>query len=60
MKFFLVFVPLKKPLVATLSETCALTCRTNVAEKDMTITNLSKTLRSLWSHSSVFALEKEL
>ena len=45
--------------MATLSETCALTCRTNVAEKGMAIPNLSETLRLLWLHSSVFALEKE-
>ena len=36
MQIFQIFLPLKKPLVATLSKTCALTARTNVAEKDMT------------------------
>ena len=52
------FLPLKEPLVAKLSETCVHTSRTNVAEKGMTIPNLSETLRLLLSHSSVFALEK--
>ena len=55
---FQVFLPLKEPLVAKLSETCVHTSRTNVAEKGMTIPNLSETLRLLLSHSSVFALEK--
>ena len=55
---FQVFLPLKEPLVAKLSETCVHTSRTNVAEKGMTISNLSETLRLLLSHSSVFALEK--
>ena len=54
----MIFLPLKEPLVPTLSETCALTSRTNVAEKGITIVNLSETLRLLWSHSSVFALKK--
>ena len=57
-KMFQVFLPLKEPLVAKLSETCVHTSRTNVAEKGMTIPNLSETLRLLLSHSSVFALEK--
>ena len=55
---FQVFLPLKEPLVAKLSETCVHPSRTNVAEKGMTIPNLSETLRLLLSHSSVFALEK--
>ena len=54
-----VFLPLKESLVATFSEACALTCRINVAEKDIAIPNLLQTLRLFWSHSSVFALEKE-
>ena len=38
------FLPLKEILVAMLSETCALSFRTNVAEKCMTIPILSETL----------------
>ena len=53
-------MPLKEPSVATLSETGALTSRTNVAEKGMSITNFLETLTLLWPHSSVFALEKNL
>ena len=60
MQIFQVFLPLKEPLVAPLSETCALISRTNVAEKGMTNRNLSETLRLLWSHSSVLALKKSL
>ena len=44
--------------MATLSKTCALTSRTKVAQKGMTIPNLSETLRLLWWHSSVYALQK--
>ena len=40
--------------MATLSETCALTSRSNIAEKGMSIQNLSETLRLLWSHFSVY------
>ena len=54
-----VFLPLKESLVATFSEAYALTCRINVAEKDIAIPNLSQTLRLLWSHCSIFALENE-
>ena len=39
MQIFKVSLPLKEPLVATLSETCAITTRTNVPEKGITITN---------------------
>ena len=53
------FFTSKEPLVATLSETFALTSRTNVAEKAMIIPNLSKILRLLWLYSSVLALEKK-
>ena len=53
-------MPLKEPLVATLSETCALTSRANVAEKGMSIPNFLETLTLLWPHSSVFALGKNL
>ena len=45
MQILQVFLPLKEPLVASLNETCALTSETNVAKKDMTIPNLSKTIR---------------
>ena len=52
-------LPLKEAFMATLSETCTLTSRANVAGKGMTIPNLSDTLRLFWSHSSVFALEEK-
>ena len=58
MQFFQVFLPLKWHLMATLSETCAVTSRENVAEKGITIWNCSETLRLLWLLSSVFDLEK--
>ena len=48
---FRVFLPLKKSLVVTLSETCTLISRTNVAKKGMTIPKLSETLRLLYSKS---------
>ena len=51
MQIFQVYLPLKEPLVATLSETFALTAITNVAEKGMTIPNLSETLRLVCSKS---------
>ena len=51
MQIFQGFLPVKEPLVATLSKTCTLTARTNVAEKGMTIPNLSETLRLLCSKS---------
>ena len=44
--------------MTTLSKTWALTSRTKVAQKGMTIPNLSETLRLLWWHSSVYALQK--
>ena len=59
MLIFLVFLPLKKHFFSTLSENYALTSRTNIAEKGMTILNLSETFRLLWSHSYVFAIEKK-
>ena len=59
MQVFSGFLSLKEPLLATLSETCALISRTNVAEKGVIIPNLSETLRLLRSHSFVFALEKK-
>ena len=51
MQIFQVFLPLKEPLVATLTKTCVLISRTNVAEKGMTAPNLSETLRLLCSKS---------
>ena len=48
-----VFLPLKEPLVATLGETCALTSGANDHSE------LSETFRLLWSHSTVFTLEKK-
>ena len=44
-KLFRFFYLLKKPSVATLNETYALTSRTNVAKKGMIIPTLSETLR---------------
>ena len=49
---FSVFLPLKEPVMANLSETCALVSRTNVAEEGVAIPNLSERLRLLSSHSS--------
>ena len=51
MQIFQVFLPLEEPLVATLSKTCAFISRTNVAEKGMTVLNLSEALRLLCSKS---------
>ena len=59
MQIFEFLLPLKYPLVTTLSETCKITSRKNVAEKGMTIPNLSETIRLLWLYSSVSALEKK-
>ena len=47
MQFCQVFLPPKEPLVATLNKTFALTSRTSVAKKGMTVPNLSETLRLL-------------
>ena len=60
MQNFQGFFPLKETLVDTLSETCALTSRTDIAEKGMNIPNLSETLRLFRLQFSVFALEKSL
>ena len=51
MQIFQVFLPLKEPLVATLSKTCASISRRNIAEKGMTVPNLSETLTLLFSKS---------
>ena len=50
MQIFRVFLPLKEPLVATLTE-IMYTSTINVAEKGMTIAILSKTFRLLCSKS---------
>ena len=47
MEIFEFLLPLKYPLATTLSETCKITSRKNVAEKGMTIPNLSETIRLL-------------
>ena len=44
--------------MATFSESRAPTSRNNVAEQGIVMPNLLETLQSLWSHSSIFALEK--
>ena len=60
MQNFQGFFPLKETLVDTLGETCTLTSRSDIAEKDMNIPNLSETLRLFRLHSFVFDLEKSL
>ena len=45
-------------LVTTFNDTCELTFTKFVAEKDIDVRNRSETFRLLWSHSSVFVLEK--
>ena len=55
---FRVILPLQEPLVATFSEPRAPTSRKYVTELGIIMPNLSETLQSLWSHFSVFALEK--
>ena len=52
------FLPLRDPLVATFSETCAPTSRKYVAEQGIVMLNWSKHFKTFWSHSSIFALEK--
>ena len=44
MQLFQVFLPLKEPLMTTLSGTCALTSTANIAEKDVTISKYQKHL----------------
>ena len=51
------FLPLKKPLVATLSETCALTFRKYVAEDTKSNPKQFKSYKLPCLHSSVLALE---
>ena len=45
--------------MANFNETRAPTSRKYVAEQDIILTSLSGTLQFPWSHSSVFALEKQ-
>ena len=45
--------------MATFSETHATTSRKDVAEQYIVMSNWSKTFQTFWSHSSVFALEKQ-
>ena len=54
------FLPLKEYLVATFSETCALTFRKSFFEKGISIPNLLDKLQLFFSYFSVFALEKKL
>ena len=53
------FLPLKETLVATFNETRAPTSRKYVAGQGKVMSNRSKTFRTFWFHSSVFALEKQ-
>ena len=50
---------MKQALVTTFNETGAPTSRKYVAEQDIVMANSSKTFQTFWSHSSVFALEKQ-
>ena len=45
--------------MATFNETGALISRKNKAEQGIVMPKWSKVFQSFWSHSSVFALEKE-
>ena len=56
---FWIFLPLKETLVATMSETWALSSRKYVSESDKSIPNLSEKLRIFWLYPSVFTLEKQ-
>ena len=55
---FQIFLSKKEPLVATFSETCALTSRKQIIEPGIIIPNWLENLQRFWSHSSVFTLEK--
>ena len=50
---------MKQALVTTFNETGAPTSRKYVAEQGIVMANSSKTFQTFWSHSSVFALEKQ-
>ena len=45
--------------MATFNERRAPTSRNNVAEQGIVMSNRSKTFQTYWSHSSIFALEKQ-
>ena len=53
------FLPLTDPLAATLIEMRAPTSRKYVAEQGIVMPNWSTAFQTFWSHSSVFALEKQ-
>ena len=46
-------------MVATFNGRRAVTCRKHVSEQNIIIPNWSKIIQRFWSHSSVFALEKQ-
>ena len=45
--------------MATFNETCTPTSREYIVEQCIVMPNWSKTFQTFWSHSSVFALEKQ-
>ena len=56
---FRAFLRLRNPLVASFTETRAPTSRKYVAEQGIVMANWSETFQIFWSHSFVFALEKQ-
>ena len=58
-EFFRVFLSLRDPFVATFNETRAPTSRKYEAERRIVMPNWPKTFQTFWSHSFVFALEKQ-
>ena len=50
---------MKQAFVATFNEKRAPTFRKNVTEPDIILSNFLQPLQFFWSHSSVFALEKQ-
>ena len=58
-KFSDFFLPLRHPLVATFSETCAPTFWKYVSYQGIIMPNLSEKLQFWWLHPSIFALEKQ-
>ena len=57
---FRVFKTLRDSLLATFNETRAPTSRKYVAEQGIVKPIISEKLQFYWSHSSVFAFEKQL
>ena len=53
------FLTLIDPSVVTFNETRAPTSREDVAKQGIMMPNWSKVIQTFYSHSSVFALEKE-